>query len=227
MGERDRRALPEALGIRGADRRQSDGREHARDGRGSTTRARRVGDRLVADGGSGGGCGPFRGVVRKHRGPGRLTAIGAYREERGSRQQQEARDRLATKLPGTPWDTGVKQDTLLAAVQDDAKRYALIDRYLPDGRYRDLDAALQLIPEEGGRDLQGGNTPGGEPGAAGAFREGPVGRGEPCRDARRWPPRGGRAAHRPRTTVGMSRRACRCAGLVHCGADNPVVSWRQ
>lgn len=93
-------------------------------------------------------------------------------------QKHEARDRLATNLPGTPWDTGVEKDTLLAAAQDDTNLYALIDRYLPDERYHDLDDALQLIPEEGWQDLQGGNTPGGEPGAAGAFRERPVGRDE-------------------------------------------------
>ncbi len=93
-------------------------------------------------------------------------------------QKQEARDWLANNLSGARWDTGVEKDTLLAAAQDDAKLYALIDRYLPDELYRDLDDALQLIPEEGWQDLQGGNIPGGEPGAAGEFRESPVGRDE-------------------------------------------------
>ena len=93
-------------------------------------------------------------------------------------QKQEARDWLANNLSGAPWDTGVDKDTLLAAARDDADLSALIDRYLPDERYLGLDDALQLIPEEGWQDLQGGNTPGGEPGATGDFRESPVGRDE-------------------------------------------------
>ena len=71
-------------------------------------------------------------------------------------RKQEAHERLATNLSGAGDGAGVDKATLLAAAQDAPNLYALIDRYIPDERYRDLDDALQLIPEEGWQDLQGG-----------------------------------------------------------------------
>ena len=92
------------------------------------------------------------------------------------------RSRLEGLLQDASWQDGVSKQDIVDMVQRDDALHTLIEQYLPDERFTDLESVLTRIPVQAWQDTQGDDWRGAESEEAGAsashFGEGGVARDE-------------------------------------------------